>query len=110
MSPVLDVILDRADGTDIETVLVAGRVVLDDGEITGVNEQKIRNEYNEEIEKGLFDLEDPWTRWAELAFEVEPYLFDFYRPWAEEPMAAGYEYNTTTGPLGFAGGHRVGGR
>ena len=107
ISPVLDVILDRAESTDIESVLIAGKVVLDDGEITTVDERKIRDEYNEEIEGGLFELDGPWARWAELSFEVEPYMFDFYRPWAEEPMAAGYEYNTTTGPLGFTGGsHR----
>ena len=76
-------ILDRAESTDIETVLIAGKVVLDDGEITMVDEHKIRDEYNEEIEKGLFELDGPWARWAELSFEVEPYLFDFYRPWAE---------------------------
>ena len=109
ISPVLDVILDRADGTDIETVLVAGKVVLDDGVITTVNEEQIRDEYNDEIEKGLFELDGPWARWAELAFEIEPYLFDFYRPWAEELMVTGYEYNTATGPVGFAGGRRIGG-
>ncbi|MDE0290259.1 MAG: hypothetical protein OXM88_17035, partial [bacterium] len=79
------------------------------GVITTINEQQIRDEYNEEIARGLFDLEEPWARWAELAFEVEPYLFDFYRPWAEEPMVPGYEYNTTTGPVGFGGGRSVGG-
>ena len=109
ISPVLDVIVDRAEGSDIETVMVAGKVLVDDGEITGVDEQKIRDEYNEEIENGLFDLNGEWARWAELAFEVEPYLFDFYRPWSEEPVAAGYEYNTTTGPIGFEGGRRRGG-
>lgn len=108
ISPVLDVILDRADGSDIESVMIAGELVLDNGTITTVDEQKIRDEYNEEIEKGLFELSGPWERWAELSFEVEPYLFDFYRPWAEEPVAAGYEYNTTTGPLGFSGGTRRG--
>ena len=109
VSPVLDVILDRADGTDIETVLIAGQVVLDNGEITTLNEQQIRDEYNEAIAQGLFDLGEPWARWAELGSEVEPYLFDFYRPWAEEPMVPGYEYNTTTGPVGFDGGSRIGG-
>jgi 5-methylthioadenosine/S-adenosylhomocysteine deaminase len=107
ISPVLDVILDRADGTDIESVMIAGKLVLDQGTITTVDEQKIRDEYNEEIEKGLFELGGPWARWAELSFEVEPYLFDFYRPWADESVAAGYQYNTTTGPLGFSGGSRL---
>ena len=61
ISPVLDVILDRAESTDIETVLIAGKVVLDNGEITTLNEQKIRDEYNEEIQKGLFELDGPWA-------------------------------------------------
>lgn len=108
ISPVLDVIIDRADATDIESVMIAGQVVLDEGSITTVDEQKIRDDYNEAIEKGLFELDGPWARWVELGSEVEPYLFDFYRPWAEEPVAAGYRYNTTEGPVGFTGGARRG--
>ena len=104
ISPVLDVIIDRADGTDIQSVMIAGRLVLDDGTITTVNERKIRDDYNEAIERGLFELDEPWDRWAELSLEVEPYLYDFYRPWAEEPADPAYLYNTTTGPVGFSGG------
>ncbi|MDP7067113.1 MAG: amidohydrolase family protein, partial [Acidimicrobiales bacterium] len=110
VTPVLDVIIDRADATDIESVMIAGQLVLDEGTITTVDEQKIRDDYNEAIAKGLFEMDEQWTRWAELSLEVEPYLFDFYRPWAEEPVEPGYLYNTTTGPVGFTGGVLGGGK
>ena len=90
--------------------MVAGKLVIDEGTITTVNEQKVRDDFNEAVERGLYELEGPMVRWAELATEVEPYLFDFYRPWAEEKVAPGYEYNTSTGPVGFTGGTRREGR
>ena len=105
-TPVLDVILDRADATDIESVMVAGRLVIDDGVITGVNEKKIKDAWAESVAGGVFDFDEEFQRWAQLPLEVEPYLYEFYRPWAEEPVVPGYEYNTRTGPVGFDGGTR----
>jgi len=55
---------------------------------------------------GAFDLPEELQRWGELPLEVEPHLFAFYRPWAEEPVVPAYEYNTKTGPVGFTGGTR----
>ena len=104
ISPVLDVILDRTEANDIDSVMIAGKLTIDQGTITTVNERKVIDAYNEALEKGLFDLEGKWARYAELSFEVEPFLMDFYRPWSEEKTAPGYMYNTTTGPAGFEGG------
>jgi len=103
-TPVLDVILDRTDATDLDSVMIAGRLVLDGGVITTVNESQVRDAHLEATERGLFDASGAWARWLEIAREVEPYLIDFYRPWSEEDVVAGYRYNTTTGPAGFSNG------
>jgi 5-methylthioadenosine/S-adenosylhomocysteine deaminase len=104
-TPVLDVIMDRTDATDIESVMVAGRMVIDARTITGVNEQRIKDAFAESFDR-LFEVRPEFQRLAELPVEVEPYLFAFYRPWAEEAVVPGYEYNTKTGPVGFTGGAR----
>ncbi len=106
-SPVLDVILDRTDATDLVDVMVAGQLLIDDGVITTVDEQAVRDAYLEATERGLFEMpEGPWRRWAELGAEVDPYVVDFYKPWVEQPVTAAYRYNTSTGPVGYTGGTR----
>ena len=109
VSPVLDVILDRADATDLESVMVAGRLVLDDGTITTVNEQAVKDAYEEATERGLYDVQGPFVRWLEMAAEVDPYMREFYAPWVAEEVSEAYRYNTKTGPAGFAGGSRKAG-
>lgn len=99
VSPLLDVIIDRTDATDLDTVMIGGQVVLDQGRITTVNEEKLRAAFAQATEKRLYELPGPWKRWAELALEVEPYLLDFYRPWAQEQVDPGYIYNTHRGPV-----------
>ena len=97
----LDVIIDRADQSDIEMVVVRGRPVLRDGRITTVDERAIRERYAEAAANRLWRFADPRERrWAlELPAEVEPYVLDFYRRWTDMPTDTGYSYNTTTGPV-----------
>jgi len=97
----LDVIVDRADASDLDTVLVRGRAVMRDGKITLVDEAKVRAAFAEAAANRLWRFaSDRERRWAtELPDEIEPYVIDFYRRWTEAPVAPGYAYNTTTGPL-----------
>ena len=69
-----------------------------------MNERKVIDAYNEALERGSSTSRASGRGYAELSFEVEPFLMDFYRPWSEEKTAPGYMYNTTTGPAGFEGG------
>jgi 5-methylthioadenosine/S-adenosylhomocysteine deaminase len=96
----LDVILDRADSTDLETVLVRGRAVMRDGTITLVDEAKVRANFAEAAANRLWRYADEQERrWAvDLPGELEPFVLNFYERWTQEPAAAGYAYNTTTGP------------
>jgi 5-methylthioadenosine/S-adenosylhomocysteine deaminase len=98
----LDVILDRANATDIESVMIRGRLVLDEGRITTVDESKVMSAYAEAAANRLWRHSAEQDRyWAkDLPAKVEPYVLDFYERWAGSKVAPGYEYNTTSGPLG----------
>ncbi|MEZ5078583.1 MAG: amidohydrolase family protein [Solirubrobacterales bacterium] len=100
VSDPLDVILDRADKTDLDSVLVRGRPLMREGEITTVDEKKVREGYADAAANRMWKFADRQERrWAlELPAELEPYVFDFYRRWADCPGDPGYQYNTTTGP------------
>jgi 5-methylthioadenosine/S-adenosylhomocysteine deaminase len=97
----LDVIIDRADSSDLETVLVRGRAVMRDGEITLVDEKKVRESFASAAAERLWQFADEAERrWGlELPAEIERYVLDFYERWTSEPVAPGYAYNTTTGPI-----------
>lgn len=106
VAPVLDVILDRTDATDLESAMVAGEVVLDEGTITTVNEQKVKDAFEEATERGMYELKGPFPRWMEMAVEVDPHMRAFYQPWVEEDVPAAHRWNTKTGPAWFDGGSR----
>jgi 5-methylthioadenosine/S-adenosylhomocysteine deaminase len=105
--PTLDVLLDRADASDIEAVVVAGEVVVQEGRVLTVDERKVQDAYAEEIERRVGLLgSDPALRrsFVELPAEVEPYAIDFYNTELLQPLDPGYIYNTRNGPLGDVGG------
>jgi hypothetical protein len=96
----LDVIVDRADQTDLETVLVRGRPVMRDGKITLVDERKVRERFADAAANRLYRFaEDEVRNGLELPTEIEPYVLEFYERWTEAPAAPGYAYNTSTGPI-----------
>ncbi len=96
--PVLDVISDRANATDLDSVVIAGRVVLDAGKITTVDEQKIEAAVEEAAQKRLYVMTDERARWRELGIAVEPYVFEFFREWSHIPCEAAYVYNAKSPP------------
>jgi len=109
VAPVLDVILDRCDASDIDSIMVAGEPVLHGGVVTRVNEQAVKDRFAEAVDRGLYELRGEWARWGELSALVEPYVIDFYRDWLPEEITSRYAYNTATGPVDFDGGTARGG-
>jgi 5-methylthioadenosine/S-adenosylhomocysteine deaminase len=107
----LDVIVDRADASDLETVLVRGVPVLDRGQISGVDEAAVRQRFAEAAANRLWRFAtDLQRRHAiELPAQLEPYVLAFYERWASAPLAPGTTYNTCAGPVRSAPGpaHRA---
>ena len=97
-TPILDVLLDRATGSDLETVMIAGRIVLDDGRFTTVDEQRILADFAEAGGERLWVATEQGRSEAQLAANVEPYVLDFYREWALRPLTPAYNYNARIPP------------
>ena len=96
--PFLDVVLDRAESGDIDTVMAAGRVLMEGGRVTVVDEARVRDRFAEAVAQRVYRPSAEVRRWAELGALVEPYLPGFYRPWYETPIEPAYTYNPRTPP------------
>jgi 5-methylthioadenosine/S-adenosylhomocysteine deaminase len=96
--PFLDVVIDRADASDIDTVMVGGKVLMEGGRVTVVDEDRVRERFAEAVAQRVYRPSDEVKRWVELGALVEPYLAGFYRPWYETPVESAYVYNPSRPP------------
>jgi 5-methylthioadenosine/S-adenosylhomocysteine deaminase len=96
--PFLDVVLDRAGSRDIDTVMVHGRVLMDGGRVTVVDESKLRDRFAEAVSERVYRASPEVRRWAELGASLEPYVLDFYRDWYDVPVEPAHIYNARTPP------------
>lgn len=87
---ILDVLIDRADRTDITAVMVGGRIVVRDGNVLTVDEHRLM-ERIEEIADRLYRPTPEAARRAELAAMIRPLVddicTDWYRRDAGEPAS-----------------------
>lgn len=84
-SPELDVLLDRADARDIEFVMVAGRKVVEDGEVVSVDEDRIVDRINE-LSDELYRPTPEAQRRRELADMMTPHVEELCRRWYSVPI------------------------
>lgn len=82
----LDVLLDRADHTDLRTVMVGGRVLLADGVVTSVDEDALLDRLAELGEEGLYGAYRDRGRVGELADLMVPPALAMYERWYDEPV------------------------
>jgi 5-methylthioadenosine/S-adenosylhomocysteine deaminase len=96
-TPVLDVILDRADRTDVDHVVINGRVVLRAGEFTTVDEQSIVDAMADALARKM-DRSPEEERWAELGPIAERELPALFEPWYALPVEPGAVYSASEPP------------
>jgi 5-methylthioadenosine/S-adenosylhomocysteine deaminase len=96
--PFLNVVLDRAESHDIDTVMVHGRVLMEGGRVTVVDEARVRDRFAEAVAQRVYRPAADVQRWAELGTLVEPYLAGFYRPWYQTPVEPAHVYNARRPP------------
>lgn len=97
--PFLNVILDRAESADIDAVMVNGRILMDGGRVTVVDEDAVRANFAESVGR-IYAPSQEQQRWMALGRAVEPVVLDFYRRWYETPVPPAYVYNCTSLPGG----------
>ena len=95
--PFLDVLLDRASAVDIRSVMIAGKLVLDDGHITTMDEKALAQRVVAYAAHRAAPSPEE-RRWARLARSLEPYVSEFYRPWSEIEIEPAYRYNAARSP------------
>lgn len=95
--PFLDVVIDRADAGDIDTVMVHGRVLMESGRVTVVDEDALKERFAEAVGR-VYRTPEHVQRWAELGRLVEPYVIDFYQRWYDLPVEPAYPYNPRVAP------------
>ena len=96
--PVLDVILDRAHAADLDSVMIAGQLVLDRGRITTVDEERLEAAVEDAATRRLYVATEERRRLRQLAQAVEPYVFEYYREWSRLPCQPAYGYNVKHAP------------
>lgn len=96
--PFLDVVLDRAGSADIDTVMAHGRILMENGTVTIVDEARVKERFADAMSQRVYHPSAEVRRWAELGTLVEPYLAGFYRPWYETPVEPAHVYNARQPP------------
>lgn len=95
-TPVTDVLVDRANASDLRTVLINGTVVLDDGIITTLDEARLRDDFAASADR-LRAAGREMQR-TSLSARILPFVDDFYRSWYEEPIDSAHTYNLRSYP------------
>ena len=89
----IDAILYRASGVDVDTVVIAGDIVLRDGQFTRVDADAILSRLTEAASIGPPDV---YARWFRALEEVEPFVRAFWRDWPSPPGNPYYRTNLPT--------------
>jgi 5-methylthioadenosine/S-adenosylhomocysteine deaminase len=99
--PVLDVLLDRADASDIDVVMVRGRVLLEGGEVRSVDEHRVMDRLRELADRpgGLHRRDEVSARRLDLANQLVPHAVEIYDRWYEVPVPRPAAVYNTRDPL-----------
>ena len=89
--PVVDALVHRGRGIDVDTVLVDGEVVLRDGRVTRVDKEALFREIKAALDRPLSARE---VERRELARLVEPHLRRFYQGTVPREAAPFTVYNS----------------
>ena len=95
-SGVLDVLLDRADASDIAVVMVGGQVVVRDGVVTTIDEAAVVDRISE-LSEELYRPTPEASRRRELAALMTPEIEALCEGWYSQPIERPAAiYNTRT--------------
>lgn len=94
----LDVLLDRANASDIDVVMVAGRIIVEGGNVTTVDESAVVERIRE-LSEELYQPTPDATRRRELAGIMTPVIESLCQHWYSQPVGdPATVMNTRSGP------------
>ena len=91
--PIVDALVHRGRGIDVETVIVDGEIVLRDSQLTRVDKEALFKEIKASLDRPLTPVE---TERRELARLVEPHLRRFYLGTLPQDAIPHTAYNART--------------
>jgi 5-methylthioadenosine/S-adenosylhomocysteine deaminase len=94
----LDVIVDRARGTDVRSSIIDGQVVMRDRKMTTVDEDELAERCMEAATRTFVDPPQWLLDLRPTVIELEPHVSEFFRNWDRIPIDPRYVYNTKDGP------------
>jgi 5-methylthioadenosine/S-adenosylhomocysteine deaminase len=96
--PFLDVVLDRAEAMDIDTVMAHGRILMEGGRVTVVDEELAKQRFADAVRERVYQFPEHVKRWSQLGVLVEPHVLEFYKRWYDTQIEPAYVYNPATPP------------
>lgn len=88
--PITDILLQLALGTDVDTVIINGRPVMQSREILTINEISLLQRLTSSFEGILISFRSNFP----LIKALESHVETFFSKWDEEQLEGGYLYNT----------------
>jgi 5-methylthioadenosine/S-adenosylhomocysteine deaminase len=79
-------VVDRAEARDIDAVLAHGRILMEAGLVTAVDEEQVRDRFAAAVRDRVYRPPAEVRRWAEPGALVEPYLPPQYQRWYDVPV------------------------
>ena len=87
---IIDALIYRGKGLDVDTVMVDGEIVLRDGKYLKMDKAEVAERLKESLARELTDRE---VRAARLSEEILPYINRWFAEWDLESGTSHYSYN-----------------
>lgn len=87
----LEAFIHRAKGTDVQSVIVGGQLVMHNKDFLNINKQELFKEISASASKGLSEDQ---KKMGILLNELKPYVFNFYKEWFNQEYYPFYFMNS----------------
>ena len=87
---IIDALIYRGKGLDVDTVMVDGEIVLRDRKFLKMDKSEVAARLKESLARDLTDRE---VRAANLSEEILPYINRWFAEWDLESGSSHYSYN-----------------
>ena len=89
-APIVDALIYKAKATDVDTVMIGGRVMVEGGRVASVDEERMLENLKAELARPLSEEDRARRRTAE---ELKPYIKRFYEAWEPGQDKPFYVFN-----------------
>lgn len=88
---IVDLIVCRANGTDVNTVMVNGHILIENRQFTHIDLDSIYKEVRNQVKKGINPKQ---KEFADILQKLKPYIPSFYRKWRIPKLNPFYQMNS----------------